>query len=262
MRKININSKEFIEYYYNHSREETARHFGIGTTTVGRLKKKLNLSKAINKVNWLIDNKDTVINYYLSCRTMEECCYHFEVSRETFCRFLKVIKYHKPKDLVHNSIWNSKNENKSFNSSSTEEKLKHFLLEKFGYDDVFYNYNGDLRYPYHCDFYIKSLDLFIELNLFMSHGEKPFDELNPDDFKLLDKYSSSPENWIEYRRSKVWGSSDRAKIKVAKDNNLNYIAIYPYKGKVTKFLNVYKLNQNSEWDIKIKISDYNDIFDV
>ena len=80
----------------------------------------------------------------------------------------------------------------------------------------------------------------------MSHGEKPFDELNPDDFKLLDKYSSSPENWIEYRRSKVWGSSDRAKIKVAKDNNLNYIAIYPYKGKVTKFLNVYKLNQNSE----------------
>ena len=104
MEKININPEEFIEYYYHHSAEETARHFGIGTTTVGRIRRKLGLTKAVNKVEWLINNKDDVINYYLLCRTMEECCSHFEVSRETFCRFLKVIGYHKPKDLVHNSI--------------------------------------------------------------------------------------------------------------------------------------------------------------
>ena len=53
--------------------------------------------------------------------------------------------------------------NHSFNSSKIETIYKNKLIEKFGIEDVIYQYM-DERYPFNCDFYIKSLDLFIEIN--------------------------------------------------------------------------------------------------
>ena len=41
------------------------------------------------------------------------------------------------------------------------------------YPDVIYDVIVDGRYPYYCDFYIPSEDLFIELNAHPSHGSKP-----------------------------------------------------------------------------------------
>lgn len=64
------------------------------------------------------------------------------------------------------------------------------LCNLFGVDDVERSYDKDERYPFSCDFYIKSKDLFIELNFHWSHGGRPFNE---NDQACLDKL----EEWCE-----------------------------------------------------------------
>ena len=75
-------------------------------------------------------------------------------------------RYHKDKDfaLAYQKKQNStKTLHKSFNTSKVELNMFNILCDKFGSNDVITQYY-DARYPFACDFYVKSLDLFIELN--------------------------------------------------------------------------------------------------
>lgn len=54
--------------------------------------------------------------------------------------------------------------NNSFNNSKPEISLRKILVEIFNENDIITEYSDDPRYPFKCDFYIKSEDLFIELN--------------------------------------------------------------------------------------------------
>lgn len=107
-----------------------------------------------------------------------------------------------------------------------------YLVDKYGVDDVFVEYN-DSRYVrsdgylYNCDFYVKSLDLFIELNNYMSHGEEPFDDTNPAHIEKLNQCINNPKYKYEEEMVRVWAGSDVEKRKVAVKNNLNYITLYP-----------------------------------
>ena len=60
-----------------------------------------------------------------------------------------------------------------------EKAVEELLVERFGSDDVKYQYFDKDRYPFHCDFYVKSLDLFIEVNGFWMHGNIPYISGNP-----------------------------------------------------------------------------------
>ena len=89
---------------------------------------------------------------------------------------------------------NKSNETKykhnSFNSSKAEKSFYELLLTKFSKDDIIKNYQ-DYRYvsskgyKYKCDFYIKSIDTFIELHIHWSHGGRRFDPENPECIKQL-----------------------------------------------------------------------------
>lgn len=98
--------------------------------------------------------------------------------------------------------------------SVAEQKV--FDLLSVIYPDVIYDVRVDDRYPYYCDFYIPSKDLFIELNAHPSHGRLPIKYLD------VDEYSKYPQKWTDvfYRR-------DVEKQEKAKKNNLNYLMIYP-----------------------------------
>lgn len=61
-------------------------------------------------------------------------------------------------------MFETKKKNHTFNTSKPEEEYYKMLCDKYGEQDVERNYNKDSRYPFLCDFYIKSLDLFIECN--------------------------------------------------------------------------------------------------
>lgn len=72
--------------------------------------------------------------------------------------------YQKNKDIIKNKEYETKRKRGTFNASKPEDIYYSHLVEKYGADDVIRQYK-DERYPFACDFYIKSKDTFIELNL-------------------------------------------------------------------------------------------------
>lgn len=60
------------------------------------------------------------------------------------------------------------------------------LLKYFSKTDIEYLYFDKERYPFACDFYIRSKDLFIEINQYPSHGGRAFKN-TADDMTQLNK---------------------------------------------------------------------------
>lgn len=127
----------------------------------------------------------------------------------------------------------TKHINNSFAGSTGEEILYGWLCNKYGAENVKRQYNKDDRYPYNCDFYITTDDLFIELQGNWTHGPHPFTGL-AEDLKLIDIWASK-SNEINFKGIKkgyyldaieVWTKCDVSKRQTAKKNNLKYIEIY------------------------------------
>lgn len=125
---------------------------------------------------------------------------------------------------VQDKIIATKMEHGTINDSQPERDVYRALIEKFGKDDVFPQYRSD-RYPYKCDFYIKSSDLFIELNIYWMHGGHWFDENNEDDLAKLQVWLVSGKPSYE-RAVYVWTQNDLDKKRTAEKNNLNYIVFW------------------------------------
>lgn len=129
----------------------------------------------------------------------------------------------------------TKRKNNTFHSSSNEKEVMGMLIKKFGKDDVIFQYNSE-EYPYNCDFYIKSLDLYIELNIYFSHGGHWFDSNSIDDInKLLEwSYKSKKSNLYE-KSVYVWTVADLMKRDTAISNGLNYLVFWDYNLNDFKF---------------------------
>ena len=109
--------------------------------------------------------------------------------------------------------------------SQPEEKLFEQLIETFRKNDVFRQYNKDKRYPFACDFYIKSLDLFIEYNGYYMHGGHWFDENSDDDKNKAEKWldATNPQSDVAFE---TWVIRDVNKRNSARNHNLNYIVLW------------------------------------
>lgn len=124
---------------------------------------------------------------------------------------------------------NTKRKNKTFGTSIPEQKSYKLLLTIFNENDIIRQYKDINRYPYNCDFYIKSLDLFIECNYFWTHHGHFFDKTNPDDLKELQKMIALSQTHKFYKGAiKTWTKTDLEKYNVAKQNNLNYKVFWNY----------------------------------
>jgi hypothetical protein len=127
---------------------------------------------------------------------------------------------------VQAKITATKRKNNTFNTSKKENIFYQELLKIFPATDVFREFECD-RYPFRCDFYIKSLDIFIELNLFFTHGPHPFDANNPADLQLLHLWQQRAIEKPLYKNAiETWTQRDILKQKTAKDNKLKYILVY------------------------------------
>ena len=120
----------------------------------------------------------------------------------------------------------TKKKNNSFNTSSNENKLYAKLKEKF--NDAIIHYTTDKRYPFECDFYIPSKDLFIELNIHWTHGFAPFDENNKKHIERLNLWKSKNTEFYNIAID-VWTNKDPLKLKTFIDNRLNYKIFYSEK---------------------------------
>lgn len=123
-------------------------------------------------------------------------------------------------------MFNSKFKNKSFNSSEPEDSLYKLLIDKFGDCDIKRQYRSD-KYPFLCDFYIKSLDLYIELNAFWTHGGHYYNINDEQDVNLAKSWLMKSQTSSFYKKAYyVWTVSDLVKRDFAIENGINYLVFW------------------------------------
>ena len=128
---------------------------------------------------------------------------------------LNYIKHRVDETKIHNG---------TYGKSLTEDVLYLKLVELFGADCVIRQYK-DSRYPFCCDFYVKPLDLFIELNAFWSHGGHWFDSTSVSDLQKLNCWLSKNKAFYKCN-ARVWSKVDVKKRRTAAQNNLRYVVFW------------------------------------
>lgn len=123
---------------------------------------------------------------------------------------------------IQNKTYKTKKKNNSFRNTELEKQAYQLCIEKFG--DIATEYKSE-KYPFKCDIYIPSKDLYIELNFHWTHGKEPFDENNIEHQKILEQWKSKNNKFYNIAID-VWTKRDIEKIKIAKQNQLNYLVFY------------------------------------
>lgn len=117
-------------------------------------------------------------------------------------------------------------------SSIAEDNVYNILKENF--PDIIRQYTSK-EYPFLCDFYIPSIDLYIEYNGSQFHGGHPFNENNKEDIDRLDKLTKKAKDSPRHLQGKesqydtmiyVWTDLDVRKRNTAKQNNLNFLEFF------------------------------------
>lgn len=139
----------------------------------------------------------------------------------------KISKAHQSLELKQRR-YNTMKKNNSWGktvNSKAERVVYESLVKKYGEENIIQQYFDKLRYPYRCDFYVKTEDLFIEVNAHWTHGKEPYDCTKSEHQDLLLQWKSKDSKYYE-NAIYVWTDLDVRKQKCAKDNNLNYLALY------------------------------------
>lgn len=131
-------------------------------------------------------------------------------------------KYNENKKDIRKKGIETKRENNTFNTSA-DEKIAEQLL-RFAYNDVKTQYSSD-KYPFNCDFYIPSIDTYIEFNGSWTHGQHAFDQTNDNDIQLLNEWKAKNSEYYN-NAINTWTVRDVEKRQIAKDNNLNFIEVW------------------------------------
>lgn len=161
-----------------------------------------------------------------------------------------INKSQKERDEIHRKRMSSQNvnspeailkahqtrlQNNTSNTSKAEKEFLHkLILMGFNENEIISPYIGDSRYPYNCDYYIPSKDLFIEYQGHQTHGPDIFDKDNEEHIKYLIKYQ---DNGVDMS---TWFKRDPQKLKTAIDNKINLILVYQ-KGKKVYYIHNGKI---------------------
>lgn len=208
--------EEFVEYYINqnHSFKDTKKYFDLSTKT---------FYKCIEMYQ-VVKSEEAKVK-----RTQQTMLERYGKDN--------ALKLPEIKEKVYQTMKTNGTLGKLI--SQSEKEVEELLYSHFKESDIERNYKDDLRYPFKCDFYIKSLDLFIEFNGSHYHGNRnrdslgPFDPLNPKHLKELKhlkqlekshpiKEDSTTQKTQYTRMIKVWTQEDPLKRETAKKNNLNF----------------------------------------
>ena len=120
----------------------------------------------------------------------------------------------------------TKRKHHTFNTSKIEEQFYTYLCTKYSIDNINRQYKTN-EYPFCCDFYIKPLNLYIEIQGYWAHGSHPFDSNNINDLQKLDTWKQKSINTMQYEKAiNIWTVKDVLKREIAKQNNLNYLEIF------------------------------------
>lgn len=122
------------------------------------------------------------------------------------------------------NLWKAKYPISNPKTSLIEIQVYDFLIDLFGQDNIIPQYKSE-KYPFYCDFYIKSLDLYIEVLGHPSHGTHPFDKTNIEDINCLNEYKTKHTKYYD-KIIEVWTVRDVKKRTIAKRNNVKLLEIF------------------------------------
>lgn len=123
--------------------------------------------------------------------------------------------------------------------SYNEQQCYNILKTKFNI--VIQQYTSDV-YPWACDFYIPSLDLYIEYNEFWTHGKHTFNSNNIEDITLLNIWKKHAIHSKFYQNAiYTWTILDTNKLNTFINNNLNYKIFWNLK-EVKDWIKNYNIN--------------------
>jgi hypothetical protein len=112
-------------------------------------------------------------------------------------------------------------------TSDDEDAIYDMLVDKYGKSDVERQYKDEDRYPYECDFYLKSEDLFLEYLKHWTHGRRKYDPDDPscqDDVKWLE--GEAKDNAFYERCLRQWTEKDPEKFQTAEENGIKLLVFY------------------------------------
>ena len=111
--------------------------------------------------------------------------------------------------------------------TKAEREFYNYLRTLYDESDIVHPYMDRKRYPFRCDFYIKSEDLFIEVHGNWTHGGRPFDPNDKECIKQLEMWKEKAKTSDYYKNAiYTWTDLDVRKAQTAKNNNLNFELIY------------------------------------
>lgn len=150
-----------------------------------------------------------------------------QMSKEQKIKIRETLLNKSPEEkrVILEKQYETKKQNNTFVTSSGEELFYQKLLKLFPPEEVFRQYK-DARYPFRCDFYIKPLDLFIELNFDWTHGFKRFEGTEQDLLKLAAWQKKAEDSEFYKNAIETWTQRDVIKFNTVKENNLKYLEYY------------------------------------
>ena len=135
--------------------------------------------------------------------------------------------------------YNTKKKNNTFNTSKIEQELEIELRKIFPKLKTQYKSKD---YPFHCDYYIPELDLYIEYNGTWTHGFHFFDKNNQEDLNKLEEWKS--KNTKYYNSAiKTWTQRDILKLETAIKNHLNYVVWFNQE-QAYEWVKLYNINRD------------------
>ena len=112
--------------------------------------------------------------------------------------------------------------NKSFNTSKYEDIIYYLIRKKF--PDVKHCYTSN-EYPFEIDFFIPSINLYIDYNGNWTHNDHPFNENDPNDILKRNEWINKKNKFYD-NAIYTWTDLDVRKRKIAKQYNINRVEFW------------------------------------
>ena len=173
-------------------------------------------SKDTRREKYGDENYNNISKYKETCKT-KYGVEHWSKSKTGKLSLSNILSSNEIRDKVYIT----KQKNNSFNKSKPEDNS--YALIKNKYNDVIRQYKSK-EYPFNCDFYIPSINTYIECNYFWTHGFRPYTGTNEDIIQVKEWKEHNTEfydNAIE-----TWTIRDVRKRNIAKENGLNWFEFF------------------------------------
>lgn len=142
---------------------------------------------------------------------------------------------------ITNHIYQVKKKNHTLNTSKLENDIKNWLNE----NNIEYKcHYKNKKYPFACDFYFPSNDMYLEIQGHWTHGEHPFNSENREDQNIVEYWKNKNTKYYNSAID-VWTIRDPHKREVAKMNNLNFRELFqPTLNDVINFVKENVIGKN------------------